>query len=61
MAGRLVGKRAVVTAAAQGIGKASAELFAAEGAEVVATDIDEANLENLRRILKTRDFGSKGL
>jgi hypothetical protein len=25
------------------------------------TDINEANLENLRRILKTRDFGSKGL
>lgn len=44
MAGRLEGKRAVVTAAAQGIGKASAELFAAEGAEVIATDIDEARL-----------------
>ena len=44
MSGRLQGKRAVVTAAAQGIGRASAELFAAEGAQVIATDIDEAKL-----------------
>ncbi len=37
--GRLSGKRAVVSAAAQGIGRASAELFAREGAEVFALDI----------------------
>lgn len=42
--GRLSGKTALVTAAAQGIGKASAELFAREGARVVATDINEALL-----------------
>ena len=48
MAGRLAGKKAVVTAAAAGIGRASALLFAAEGAEVVATDIDEAKLEELK-------------
>lgn len=42
--GRLTGKKALVTAAAQGIGKASAELFAREGAEVWATDIDEGKL-----------------
>lgn len=47
MAGRLAGKVALVTAAAQGIGRASAELFAAEGAEVLATDRDEAKLSGL--------------
>jgi 2-keto-3-deoxy-L-fuconate dehydrogenase len=44
MTKRLEGKRAVVTAAAQGIGRAAAELFASEAADVVATDIDEVNL-----------------
>ena len=35
---RLAGKTALVTAAAQGIGRATAELFAAHGADVLATD-----------------------
>jgi len=37
---RLEGKTALITAAAQGIGRASAELFAAEGARVIATDVN---------------------
>ena len=40
MPGRLAGKTAVVTAAAQGIGKATALSFAAEKAQVWATDIN---------------------
>jgi len=39
-AGRLAGKTALVTAAAQGIGRATAELFVAEGATVWATDVN---------------------
>jgi len=49
MSGRLAGKRCLVTAAGQGIGKASALAFAAEGARVIATDIDEQALESLAR------------
>ena len=40
MSGRLQGKRALVTAAGQGIGRAVAEAFHREGAEVLATDLD---------------------
>jgi 2-keto-3-deoxy-L-fuconate dehydrogenase len=47
MADRLKGKRAFVTAAAAGIGRASAIAFAREGASVFATDIDEAGLASL--------------
>ena len=47
MAGRLDGKRALVTAAAQGIGRATALAFAAEGASVLATDIAEDKLADL--------------
>src|SRR5690348_12125047 len=47
MTGRLEGKRALVTAAAQGIGRATALAFAAEGATVLATDIAEDKLADL--------------
>ena len=45
---RLEGKTALITAAAQGIGRASAELFAAQGARVIATDI---NLDALKEVV----------
>ncbi len=45
---RLAGKRAIVTGAASGIGRASAILFAAEGARVLAVDLAEEGLEGTR-------------
>jgi NAD(P)-dependent dehydrogenase (short-subunit alcohol dehydrogenase family) len=45
MADRLKGRRALVTAAGQGMGRAAALAFAREGARVVATDIDPKLLE----------------
>jgi 2-keto-3-deoxy-L-fuconate dehydrogenase len=47
MSGRLAGKIALITAAASGIGRASAERFVAEGATVHAVDIDETGLAGL--------------
>ncbi|MBV8753126.1 MAG: SDR family oxidoreductase [Hyphomicrobiales bacterium] len=47
MAGRLKGKVALVTAAGQGIGRAIAAAFAAEGARVIATDLDSDKLKGL--------------
>jgi len=43
--GRLDSKRCLITAAAQGIGRATAEAFAREGAQVIATDLDDSVLE----------------
>lgn len=59
--GRLQGKTVLVTAAGQGIGRASALAMAAEGASVWATDVNEATLADLAaegvqtRVLNVRD------
>src|SRR3546814_1420721 len=44
---RLAGKTAIVTAAGQGIGRASAELFAREGARTIAVDINPDTLASV--------------
>ncbi len=48
MAGRLAGKIAFVTAAAQGMGRGAALAFAREGAQVWATDVNEQALSSLQ-------------
>ena len=49
MAGRLAGKTAFLTAAAAGIGRATALAYAREGAAVIATDVDVAGLDALKK------------
>jgi len=44
MSGRLNGKNSIITGAGSGIGRASALLFAREGANLVLADVNEANL-----------------
>ncbi|OIQ06877.1 MAG: NAD(P)-dependent oxidoreductase [Rhodobacteraceae bacterium CG2_30_10_405] len=62
--GRLTGKRALVTAAGQGIGRASALAMAREGCAVLATDVNAAALAELAaeglevRVLDVRDPAS---
>ena len=48
-AGRLQGKRALITAAGQGIGRATAEAYVREGAHVIAADINAELLADLAR------------
>ena len=49
MAGRLTGKTAFLTGAAAGIGRSTALAYAREGAAVIATDVDVAGLEALKK------------
>lgn len=53
--GRLAGKRILITAAGQGIGRAAAIACAAEGAQVIATDVNSSLLEGLEG-METRVF-----
>src|SRR6202521_3171400 len=55
MSNRLEGKVALVTAAGQGIGRAIAEKFAAEGAKLIATDLDPNKLQGVRGKLRKLD------
>jgi NAD(P)-dependent dehydrogenase (short-subunit alcohol dehydrogenase family) len=57
MGSRLQGKRAIVTGAASGIGRASAILFASEGAQVLIADWAEPGLEETRKLIA--DAGGK--
>ena len=52
MSGRLNGKRAIITGAANGIGRASAILFAREGANLVLADVNETGLQQAEEEIK---------
>ena len=58
MEGRLNRKKAMITAAGAGIGRATAEAFAREGCHVVATDLDADKLEGLAGELLPLDVRS---
>ncbi|MDB3986717.1 SDR family NAD(P)-dependent oxidoreductase, partial [bacterium] len=47
MSKRLEGKNIIVTAAGQGIGKATAIAFHNEGANIIATDLNDKTLKEL--------------
>merc|ERR1711872_45359 len=54
--GRMQGKQVLLTAAGQGIGRASALMLAREGATVVATDVNEELLDDLKKTAETENL-----
>src|SRR5271165_3973250 len=54
MVRRIAGKIAVVTAAGNGIGRATAKMFACEGAKVIATDINDLALSEIADVTPRR-------
>jgi NADPH:quinone reductase-like Zn-dependent oxidoreductase len=53
--GLLCGQVAIITGAGQGVGAATARLFAREGARVVVSDLDGAKAQQVRRHLASRN------
>jgi NAD(P)-dependent dehydrogenase (short-subunit alcohol dehydrogenase family) len=60
-AGRLAGKTAVITGAASGVGRATAERFAAEGAALLLNDREVAALESLVAELTGKGTTARGI
>ena len=57
MTGRLKDKKSLITAAGKGIGRSTVLAFVQEGAQVLATDIDQDSLDG-RRVVMSIEFRS---